>query len=418
MEFEIELLNGERTLKSWRGYGRRLEVPEGVEAVGDGALEGRGLCSVQLPRTLRRIGAHAFQKCGRLEEVDFPPGVVEIGVEAFNGCTQLRRVRFREGLRIVQARAFWNCPALTEVDFPLSVERISSRAFESCSSLRQVTLRSPGVQVDEYAFNETPYCERLLRLADQCTVGRLGADPERCPETLILPEGTTHIEHWGFSKSLIRQARLPSSLRTIGMCAFKGCTRLREVSMSPNSYCNYRLRLEPGDGIFAGCTALEQVTFRGGLRSFTWYDQTEPELLRGCDREKTFMGCSKLRRILAWELPLAAIPAPWRQYAVNGFLEDIDRSRHYLPQVAQEYHEYLARCRERLILRTETDHSYPLHQYLLERQMLDADAFDAVLRWAQQGAEAQTIAALLDYQRRVLGRTDWMDGALDELDQL
>lgn len=415
-EFEIETVQGERTLKSWRGYGRQLTVPEGVEVIGEAALEGRGLRSVTLPGTLRRIGMRAFQKCVHLAEIELPPSVEQIGVEAFNGCTELKRVVFREGLRTIQARAFWNCPALAEADLPASVELIGSRAFESCSSLRQVTTRNPGVQVDEYAFNETPYCERLLRLADECTVGRLGASLADCPEALILPEGTTHIEHWGFSKSLIRRARLPSSLRTIGMCAFKGCTRLREVSMSPNSYCNYRLRLEPGDGIFAGCTALEQVTFRGGLRSFTWYDEEQPAVLRGCDREKTFMGCSRLRRILAWELPLAAIPAEWRQFAVNGFLEDIDRAGHYKPTVAAEYNAYLRGCREQLILRTEIDHSYPLHQYLLEQRLLDEEAFDAVFRWAQGRAEPQTIAALLTYQNIVLRRSNWLDGALAELD--
>lgn len=415
---EIEEINGESVLKSWKGYGYSLEIPEGVEVIGESAMEERALQKITLPSTLRRIEMRAFQKCVRLQELELPAGMERVEVEAFNGCTGLRRVGFRPGLRSIHARAFWNCPSLTEVDLPESVELIGSRAFESCSSLQKVTIRNPDVQVDEYAFNETPYCERLLRLAESCTVGRLGASAANCPEALVLPEGMTHIEHWGFSKSLIQSARLPSSLRTIGMCAFKGCTRLKEVSMSPNSYCNYRLRLEPGDGIFAGCTALEQVTFRGGLRSFTWYDQQQPELLRGCDREKTFMGCSRLRRILAWELPLEAIPPQWRQYAINGFLEDINRTEHYRPDIAAEYHLHLQGCKAQLIARTERDHSYPLHQYLTERRLLDREAFDAVFHRAQGKAEPQTMAVLLHYQHTVLGQENVLDAALAELDDL
>lgn len=417
-EFELELQNGLCTLKSWRGYGPCVRVPDGVEAIGEEAFAGRGVRAVELPGGLRRIGMRAFQKCARLEELDLPDSVEQIGVEAFNGCTALRRVRFGAGLQAIQARAFWHCIVLTEVALPAGAALVGSRAFECCSALQTVTLHNPGVQVDEYAFNETPYCARLLRLAERCTAGHLGGDPLRCPETLILPEGVTHVEHWGFAKSNIRSARLPSSLRTIGMCAFKDCKHLREVSLSPNSYCNYRLRLEPGDGIFADCTELERVIFRGGLRNFTWYDAEEPEVLRGCDREKTFLGCGRLHSILAWELPLDAIPREWRQYALNGFVEDVRRDEHYTPEVAAGYHAWLRGCREQLIRRCRTDHSYALHQYLTDRQMLNREEFDAVFRWAQGQAGPQTMAVLLDYQRRVLGAADPLAHALAGLDEL
>lgn len=266
-------------------------------------------------------------------------------------------------------------------------------------------------------FEQKQERERLHQLAELCTVGRLGADPDRCPQALILPEGDTHIDHWAYSKSLIRTVWLPGSLRTIGMCAFRDCKRLREVSLSPNSYCNYRLRLEPGDGIFAGCSALEQVTFRGGLRDFTWYDASEPEILRGCDREKTFMGCSRLRRIVAWELPLAVIPPQWRQLAVNAYLEDLSRADHYLPAVDAAYRAYLRQRRDQLIRRCERDHSYPLHQYLMEERLLDEEAFEAVFRWASGRAGPQTMAALLTYRHTVLGAPKLAD-ALAELDAL
>lgn len=418
-EFELERIDGVLTLRSWSGIGPQAVVPEGVQAIGEEAFEGRRrLRNVVLPDSVRAIGMRAFQKCTGLREIVVPGGVEEIGVEAFNGCTALGRVVLKEGVCRIQARAFWHCSALTEMEFPASVTLVASRAFECCSALRHVITRNPGVQVDEYAFNETPYCDRLLRLADQCTVGCLGASPADCPEALVLPEGLTHIDHWAYSKSLIRTAWLPSSLRTIGMCAFKDCKQLREVSLSPNSYCNYHLRLEPGDGIFAGCTALEQVIFRGGLRNFTWYDAGGPELLRGCDPEKTFMGCSRLRRILAWEVPLAAIPAVWRQYAVNGFLEDLDRAKHYAPEVAAEYRAWLRNCRDQLIRRTERDPGYALIQYLIEERLLDRAAFDAVFGWVSGRAEPQTIAALLTYERTFLGRESALDRTLAELDEL
>ena len=106
--------------------------------------------------------------------------------------------------------------------------------------------------------------------------------------------------------------------------------------MSPNTCYTYTNRLEPGDGVFAGCSALERVTFCGPLKDFVWHDAEEPVLLRGFDREKTFLGCTRLRSMVAREVPLAAFPPQWRRYALNGFLEDVQRECHYAPAVMEE----------------------------------------------------------------------------------
>jgi hypothetical protein len=219
---------------------------------------------------------------------------------------------------------------------------------------------------------------------------------------LALPEGVIHIDHWAYTRSNIVSLRLPDSLRTIGMCSFKDCPNLAEVSMSPNSYCNYRIRLEPEDGIFANCPNLEQVTFRGPLRNYTWHDATEPELLRGCHREKTFHGCIRLRRIVAWEIPLDSVPAEWRQYAVNGFIADVEREKHYSRPIAEGYHAHLESDRQQLLNRTARDQSFPLYQYLMERRMISAADFETLLQRAHRVNSAETVAALLEYQFRVL----------------
>ena len=64
------------------------------------------------------------------------------------------------------------------------------------------------------------------------------------------------------------------------------------------------------DGIFSGCSQLEEITFRGPLKNFTWYDASRPQLLRGFHPEKTFIGCNRLRRMTAWEILLTDFPVP------------------------------------------------------------------------------------------------------------
>jgi hypothetical protein len=84
---------------------------------------------------------------------------------------------------------------------------------------------------------------------------------------------------------------------------------------------------------------------------------------------------------------------------VNGFIADAERDLHYSPAVARAYHSYLESNRRQLINRTASDNSYPLYQYLMERRMITAADFEALL---QRANTAETAAALLEYQFRVL----------------
>lgn len=393
-DLNIGIRDGLLTLISYSGTDRELALPEQIERIGRSAfLKCSSLRSVVLPSSLRYIDTEAFHCCGSLEDVFFPEGLLEI-----------------------RSRAFWYCASLKKIRFPKSLQIIGSRAFECCSSLEEIRFENPGTFVDEYAFNETAYWRRLLKEAARCAAG---ADPAACPSALLLPEGITHIDVWYYSKSRITRAFLPNSLRTIGMSAFQGCSLLKEVSMSPNTYSNSRLTSSAAtDGIFSGCTQLEQITFRGPLKNFTWYDAARPELLRGFDPEKTFVGCNKLKRMTGWEIPLSCYPPQWQRYAVQGYLSDPDRHRHYLPEVEASYDRHLAGMVPQLLRRTATDHSPSLHQYLTEHRMIDAEHFDVIFDQAVRHGDTDVISLLLEYKNRHLKVSDFSLGLLAGLDQL
>ncbi len=62
-----------------------LVLENGVEAIQEGAFENNyQLKSVQLPDTLKTIGAQAFAGCPRLKEITLPASVESIGKDAFN----------------------------------------------------------------------------------------------------------------------------------------------------------------------------------------------------------------------------------------------------------------------------------------------------------------------------------------------
>jgi len=412
--FSLEVRDGLLTCLGYTGIGAMPPIPEGVEAIGDDAFAGRRLARLTLPATLRRIGRRAFQKCVLPREIVLPNRLEIIDVEAFYGCQSLESIRFGNGLRAIQARAFWYCIALRSVALPASLRLVGSRAFEGCDRLRHVGIHCPGAEFDEYVFNETPYWHRLLEIAELASPRRLGLTPD-CPETLMLPEGHTHIDLYAFARSRIKYARLPGSLRTMGMCAFRDCKQLEEVSLSANTYCNYHLPLEPGEGIFSGCSSLHTVTLNGPLKNFTWSGSDVPELLKGFHPEKTFLGCVKLRRIVAWQVPLSAFPSQWINWALNGYLEDEDRAAHYAPSVAAEYDALLSKRRDWIVGRAIREGRRAIVQYLCERRVLSSSDCDAITERAMEASDAACAAMLLNYRHNILSHRDPLSDALDEL---
>lgn len=59
-----------------------IEIPDGVEYIGDGCFEHNPLTSVKLPASLKTIGMFAFAHCN-LKQIEFPEGLESIGSYAF-----------------------------------------------------------------------------------------------------------------------------------------------------------------------------------------------------------------------------------------------------------------------------------------------------------------------------------------------
>ncbi len=126
----------------------RVELPEGMEEIGQGAFSGCGkLSQVQFRRNLRKIGKRAFAGCVSLEQIALPKRVDAIEEETFAGCTSLRQVQLPSRLRRIEREAFAGCTALRELRVPAGVERIDPAAFAGCESLARLSL--PGKMCGE-----------------------------------------------------------------------------------------------------------------------------------------------------------------------------------------------------------------------------------------------------------------------------
>lgn len=384
--FDIEVVDGRSILRAYRGHQKKVVIPFSVS----------------------EIGIAAFRRNMDLEEITFSENLIRIDQEAFNGCMNLKKITFSEGLEMILERAFWGCSALRKAVFPKSLEYIGVRAFECCTLLRSVQMKSENTSVDEYAFRDTRYFELQMEKAN--TLHRSSGFSQDITD-LDLPEGVVNIDLWEYARSDIQTLVLPNSLRTVGVSAFMDCKDLRTVVMSPNTYCNYNDTYRPraGEGIFAGCTSLEKITFRGRLKNFVWSDAELPELLHGFHREYTFRNCPKLRYMVAWEIPISDFPDEWKPYAVNAYLDDLEREEHYSPVIRGNYDAYLLSKKESLIHRAFSSMTRGMIDYLLDYKIPKAEDLTMLIHAAQEQEMAECTAALLEYQAALMHKNSYLE---------
>lgn len=116
-----------------------VEFPDSLRIIGEGAFSHCDkLKSIKFGNGIEKIGSQNddegcfFTYCTELEEIEFPPSLKYLGQNAFYGCKNLKRVRFNDGLMVIDKDAFNYCTNLKEVTLPYSLQEIGWHNF-SCT---------------------------------------------------------------------------------------------------------------------------------------------------------------------------------------------------------------------------------------------------------------------------------------------
>lgn len=101
----------------------------------------------------------------KLENINLPNSVKTIGANAFYQCSSLSNVSFPEGLELINAYAFYGCSSLQELRIPDNVQIIDTYAFYYCSKATEITLGKGVEIINDYAFYGTNptkiYCSAI-----------------------------------------------------------------------------------------------------------------------------------------------------------------------------------------------------------------------------------------------------------------
>ena len=229
----------------------------GVNILSNTYVDGKGV--IEFDGDVTTIGECAFAFCSSLTSVTIPDSVTTIGYGAFAVCSSLTSVTIPDSVTAIGYAAFGNCSSLTSVTIGNNVTTIGYQAFHSCSKLTSVTIPDSVTTIDDYAFW---FCTSLtsVTIGDGVTTigdgvfygcgslqefnGKFASEDGRC----LIIDGTLNY----FAPAGLTEYTIPDSVTTIGVYAFRGCSRLTSITI-PDSVTSI------GEWAFYDCSSLDVV---------------------------------------------------------------------------------------------------------------------------------------------------------------
>ena len=280
-----------------------IVLNDGIEEICSLAFCKCHIKSINIPKSIKRIGYRAFWDCKSLEEViitnpfgfevtchafegtpwlsnkleqsdfliigntlvgvnsktrqskriELPKSCKHISAYAFAHCTALTEIVLPEGIKTIGEYAFLGCKSLTELNIPKSITELQESAFSGCLSLSAVKLPESLTRIGKRAFRN---CRSLTELKIPDNVTELTDETfEGCIslKTVILPNNLTKIGKEAFAKCFrLMSLVLPSSVKVIESNAFLECYDLANIELPD---CLEVL----GDGAFGLCINLSTI---------------------------------------------------------------------------------------------------------------------------------------------------------------
>lgn len=190
------------------------------------------------------VGTHILTHEGEeILEVTIPEGIEEIPPYAFFNHISIKKFVLPSSLKRIGKNAFYDTNSLKDINLPLTLEEIRKNAFYS-SGIKETKL-SMNTRLDYDAFSYVSFDHLYLvktknadlvnfpwkmLLKEQSNVSII--DEEGCPvDKIVIPEGVKEIPDYAFTEiSNVKTFVLPSTLETIGIGAFGGCTLLEFIN--------------------------------------------------------------------------------------------------------------------------------------------------------------------------------------------
>ncbi len=118
-------------------------------------------------KTVVELDEGVFGGSSNITEVDMPDTIRKIGATCFAYSTSIKSVRLSKALKAIPNGAFNRCESLIGITIPYGVTTIGSMAFASCPSLSSVSVATTVNSIAEDTFSDSPNVKFYCKLSDE-----------------------------------------------------------------------------------------------------------------------------------------------------------------------------------------------------------------------------------------------------------
>ena len=261
-----------------------LVLPKDITEIEDyGIYCNEKLVSVEIPVTVKKVGANAFKSCSSLQKVDLP-SVETLGASVFERCGKLTTVTLSPDLQVIPDYAFQYCGSLADVPLPSSLVSIGVSAFRECDGLSAVVMPNTVTTLNKNAYES---CNILTTVTLSSGLQAIPDNAFRDCGSLVdvpLPPSLVSIGTGAFEQCRsLTSVNMPNTVTTLNNSAYYVCTNLKEVKLSENlknigdasfCECGNLISIDIPASVstinshaFRNCVKLETVTLHEGLQS-------------------------------------------------------------------------------------------------------------------------------------------------------
>ena len=207
---------------------KAIQLHNGIKEIGYRVFRGNNwLTEIELPDGLETIGDEAFEYSS-LESIHLPGSVKNLGLRIFAYCEFLKEIVLEEGIPEIPAGMFYRDP-IASISLPKTVTKIGSQAFEECP-LQSIEFPESLCEIGRWAFMGTSLSSIQFNEGLE-TIG-YGAFSDLKGESLIinLPYNLKVIGQEAFKDSPVKEVMIQKNVESIGVDAFAGCPIEKVIS--------------------------------------------------------------------------------------------------------------------------------------------------------------------------------------------
>lgn len=232
------------------GYSlKSISLPKTLKSIGAYAFETCGLTSIIIPQSVEELGSDVFYYCPLASisveagnpvfdsrdncnavietatntlrigcrKTVIPNSVTSIGVTAFSGRRGLVSMPIPDGVTTIGDYAFWSDEELTSVSIAKTVTNFGDAPYGGCANITSFT-----IDPENPNYDSRNNCNAIIETATNTLIQGFG--------TTIIPDGIVTIARQAFrSQQNLTSINIPSSVTSIEAEAFLYCNNLLKV---------------------------------------------------------------------------------------------------------------------------------------------------------------------------------------------